>query len=389
MSASVPDPMLQVARNHVEHRTVALGDAKVLFVPVPKTGWTSMLWVLAELAGIPREAFDESTKPEVSAAMAVHDEQVWFRHGRLLRSLDQAARQAALTDAGWFRFSVVRDPARRLWSAWQSKLLLREPVYYGFHHERAWYPQRPDDPQTVLNDFRAFVAALAAGFGTETRMRDPHWGRQSEVVNELALTHLGRSESLGDTWDRLAAHVAGAGRTLAPLPRENAMPLPYHPLVFDREAADTVQQLYAADFDNFGYEPPQVVAGAVYDTAVRAWSERAVESFDQMNALIDRHQRIYALVTEFRSQQAATRQQMAGLEARVTSSEAQARRAEAQLVALQHDNERLRARYRRLTSSISWRLTAPLRRVRAAQLGLARPGKSSDHPASAGGDQER
>ncbi len=129
-----------------------------------------MLWVLAELAGIPREAFDESTKPEVSAAMAVHDEQVWFRHGRLLRSLDQAARQAALTDAGWFRFSVVRDPARRLWSAWQSKLLLREPVYYGFHHERAWYPQRPEDPQTGAER----LPGLRRRAGGRLRHRDAH-----------------------------------------------------------------------------------------------------------------------------------------------------------------------------------------------------------------------
>ena len=28
---------------------------------------------------------------------------------------------------GWFVFTVVRHPAARLFSAWQSKLLLREP----------------------------------------------------------------------------------------------------------------------------------------------------------------------------------------------------------------------------------------------------------------------
>ena len=163
-------PLAHVSRNHVEHRTVVLNETKLLYVPVPKTGWTSMLWLLADLAGIPREAFDVSTKPEVSTTMAVHDEQVWFRHRRLLRSLSDHDRHEALHAPGWLRFTIVRDPARRLWSAWQSKLLLREPVYYGFHHERDWYPQRPTDPGQVLSDFRAFVAGLAAGFETDSKM---------------------------------------------------------------------------------------------------------------------------------------------------------------------------------------------------------------------------
>jgi hypothetical protein len=227
------------------------------------------------------------------------------------------------------------------------------------------------DLEQVLADFRAFVAGLAAGFDEETRLRDPHWGRQSEVVGQLSLTHVGRAEALGETYDRLAAHVAATGRPLAPMTRENAMPLPYHPLVFDAETADTVRRLYASDFDDFGYEPPQSLTGAEYDAALARWSEHALANFEEMNALIDRHQRIYTLVTEFRGQQSRTRDELKALRARAASSQQHVRAADAGAATLRRELERLRARQRCMTTSVSWRLTAPLGRAREVQLRLA------------------
>lgn len=98
--------------------------------------------------------------------------------------------------------------------ACQSKIVLREPVYYGFHRDRLWYPRRPTDPDQVLSDFRAFVAGLAAGFEADSTMRDPHWGRQSEVVDELELTPVGRAEKLAATYDLLADHVSSTRKAV-------------------------------------------------------------------------------------------------------------------------------------------------------------------------------
>ena len=39
--------------DHVERRTVVLPEQRILFLPMPKAGCTSVLWLLAELAGIP------------------------------------------------------------------------------------------------------------------------------------------------------------------------------------------------------------------------------------------------------------------------------------------------------------------------------------------------
>ena len=51
-----------------------------------------------------------------------------------------------LTEEGWLRFSVVRDPAPRLWSAWQSKLLLREPRFLDGFRREALVPADPARP---------------------------------------------------------------------------------------------------------------------------------------------------------------------------------------------------------------------------------------------------
>ena len=49
--------------------------------------------------------------------------------GYRLTDYEGDERRQVLEESGWFRFSVVRNPATRLWSAWQSKILLREPRF--------------------------------------------------------------------------------------------------------------------------------------------------------------------------------------------------------------------------------------------------------------------
>jgi len=69
-----PEPSMGVPfSRHVDQRTVVLPELRVLFLPVPKAGCTTLLWLLADLAGLPLERFAKSTLPEVSPALTVHD----------------------------------------------------------------------------------------------------------------------------------------------------------------------------------------------------------------------------------------------------------------------------------------------------------------------------
>ena len=101
--------------NHVLQRTVVLPEHRVLFLPVPKAGCTSMMWLLAELAGIPAQRFARSSLAEVTPALTVHDMGLWAPHR--LADFEGDERDRVLSEDGWLRFTIVRDPVRRLWSA--------------------------------------------------------------------------------------------------------------------------------------------------------------------------------------------------------------------------------------------------------------------------------
>src|SRR5436309_2660039 len=63
--------------DHVLHRTIVLPQLRLLFLPVPKAGCTSLLWLLADLAGIPRQHFTRSASTEVDPLLTVHDMHLW------------------------------------------------------------------------------------------------------------------------------------------------------------------------------------------------------------------------------------------------------------------------------------------------------------------------
>jgi Sulfotransferase family len=273
-----PEPRFS---RHVLQRTVVLPDLRVMFLPVPKAGCTSVLWVLASLAGIPEEKFAQSGMPEVSPALTVHDMSLWRAEHRLAE-YEGAERERLLTEDGWFRFSLVRHPATRLWSAWQSKLLLREPRFVEEFGDRPWFPRPPDDPAHLVEDFRHFVAALK-----EPGAEDVHWAVQHELVEQLPLTHVGRVERLPDTLALLRAHVP-AELWSGESGRENRSPLPMPPHAYDSDAAAVLHERHRVDFRNYGY------GTALLDGAATAadWEERVAPLLPVLRATIDEHARV-------------------------------------------------------------------------------------------------
>lgn len=239
-----------VFEEHVQSHTVVLPRQRVLFLPMPKAACTSVLWTLAELAGLPRDAFENSTLPEPSAALTVHDMNAWPPEHRLSEHTAEI-----LDDDRWLRFTVVRDPWRRLWSAWVSKLLLREPRFVTSYGDEPWFPRVPEHADEVVEDFRRFVRAVGTGEAV-----DVHWSVQHDLSSQLPLTHVGRTERIGETLALLCRHV---GSRVAPR-RRNAGPLGLPPGVYDGEPAEIVRRHYAADFAAFGYDaaPPAGTATA-------------------------------------------------------------------------------------------------------------------------------
>jgi hypothetical protein len=267
-------------REHVQQRTIVLPEHKVLFFPMPKAGCTSMLWLLAELAGLSADDFSRSGSPEISPALLVHDLTRW-PSGHRLGSLDADERERALHEDGWFRFTIVRDPAPRLWSAWQSKLLLREPKFHAKFGDHPWFPRLPVDPDEVVADFHAFIAVLGQD-GTE----DVHWAVQSELSGTLPLAHVGRVESMDDTLAALRAHLGDTAPRGA-LRQDNRTPLPMPAHAYPPEVAVAVDAFYRADFDAFGY--PTVASRPM---TTDDWAAQVKPLLPLVRDLIDHNERI-------------------------------------------------------------------------------------------------
>jgi sulfotransferase famil protein len=269
---------------HVAQRTVVLPELRVLFLPMPKAGCTSVLWLLAELAGLQPDAFAASGVPEVSATLTVHDMSLWPAEHRLA-AYEGDALERVLHEDGWLRFSLVRDPAPRVWSAWTSKLLLREPRFVEAFGDRDWFPRVPTEPAMLLEDFRRFVAAVGRG-----EADDVHWAVQHELIDQLPLGHVGRVERLDDTLTLLRAHV-GAARWPGGARRENRSPLAPAPAAYDAASAAVVRERYAGDYAAYGYAPVEPAAGGDRADAA-AWAARVAPLLPVLRATIDEHARL-------------------------------------------------------------------------------------------------
>jgi hypothetical protein len=264
---------------HVQSHTVVLPHERVLFLPMPKAACTSVLWALAELVGMCPETFEGSTLPEPSAELTVHDMNAWAPEHRLSEYQGDARRRVLHGD-GWLRFTVVRDPWRRLWSAWVSKLLLREPRFVTLYGDEPWFPRIPAAPGDVIEDFRRFAAAVGAGAAA-----DVHWAVQHDLATQLPLDHIGRAEQMGETFRRLYAHTGEPAPQAAARRNESALALPPH--AYDDDTAGIVRRHYWEDFEAFGYDEAPPDAGLP-----REWEQRAEETLPLLRATIDEHVRV-------------------------------------------------------------------------------------------------
>ena len=270
---------------HVLQNAVVLESAKLLYVPVPRAGSTAVLWALASSEGLTAEDFHESAKLEVTRALTIHDLTRWGDGhrltGRSARELDEILRSGE-----WFRFTVVRGPVRRLWSAWVTKLLLRDPRFVVAFGSEDWFPHSVGDAHEVAAAFRRFVAVLAH---RPAEWHDPHWSGQVELagIGELEYGVVARMENLpaalGPVDERLRRH----GRDALGLGRTNASVLPFTPALLDPETADACAAWTERDRNVLGY--PAVAAGDVPD---EEWFAAADATLPAIRAAAERNERI-------------------------------------------------------------------------------------------------
>ena len=345
--------------SHVLQRAIVVERVRLFFTPVPKAGCTSLLWSLAELARLQEKQFAESTGREVTRALVIHDLSRWpdpFRFGKREPEDREQIQQAS----DWLRFTVVRHPFRRLWSAWQSKILLAEPQFIARYSAEPWFPGPARSAADVLKAFRQFMDALRAD--PDLVRADVHWAPQVDVIEHPSVTynHIGHVEKLGETLDRIREHLRTfpAADFTEPA-RANVSSLPYADELFTEEDARFLAEMYADDLREFGYEPPP--RDSLSGIPPGSWSAAVEAVMPALEELRLRHERVADLQLLLKGSEHKAREAD-----RERKKEKSLRREE------HRRNQRLQNRLRKTTARLedmrnsrTWRYTAPLRRVGA------------------------
>jgi hypothetical protein len=265
-------------------RSAFVFDAfRLVFVPVPKAGSTALLGALAEVVGVGSDDIARSRKFEATRSLAIHDGSLWGPSFRLEPRTEEE-REEILMSEDWLRVTVVREPARRLWSAWVSKVLVRDPRFVASFGE-SWFPAVPASAHDILDSFRAFVQGLA----TAPR-HDDHWLPQVGLVepSSVRYQHIGRVEHLDRTAAILASRVQESGASLPTVRRENPAILPFVPELFDRLTLAAGSDWTSSDRSAFAYEPLDPSG----DEPDAAWLAAVDAAMPALHAVVDRNQRI-------------------------------------------------------------------------------------------------
>ena len=232
-----------------------LWDQKMVYMSVTKVACTSLRWMVADLSGENLERFYSAIGPQQTRLMTIHVPREEWECTPQLLSLTAEQLEEISVDNGWFIFAVVRDPWSRLWSAWQSKFLVRHAFYYDNYGDEAWFPSIPSSQEQVVADFRAFLDAKP--WTTDQWLsEDVHFLPQTfsvrpQGVNYSRIYDLAQIDEL---FRDVTKHLEQVGRPVEELyvPRANETPLPLIPAVLADGVADQVLEIYASDFEAFG-----------------------------------------------------------------------------------------------------------------------------------------
>jgi hypothetical protein len=268
-------------------RAYVLPELQILYVSLAKNACTSLKWLMAELAGEDPAGFAPRLGSATTAEEGIHSRGRWRKVPRL-SDLDEGTLRSIRPDNGWFVFAVVRDPRVRLFSAWENKFLLRNPGYAHYRDE-PWYPRVPRTPEDVVADFAGFVEMLGSDPDHELH-RDTHFSTQTRLLVEESVPYsrIYEISELDELIADLGSHLEtqGSPRPLR-LGRSNDTPLAANAAVFAGGVRETIERIYASDFERFGDR---------WDyTKIESRPAWTADAFKHAQAVVDLDERIIEL----------------------------------------------------------------------------------------------
>jgi hypothetical protein len=305
-------------------------------------------WWFADLVGKTDAIRACRDSTESSPDLAVHD--CFSKVAPDVTGLSTDALLELIQSPTLFRFSVVRNPYNRVFSAWQSKLLLREPLQSKPYLNCSFFNQPLSNAQDIARAFEGFLEHITA---QKTRRPDGHWAPQAIVLRPdlISYTKIAKVEELQELEHELGEHLGPAMPAAFSAYRTNESLIPFLSDFVTARSAELIRRFFAEDFEVFGYNVQTPVSTQDFSSSQLDVALRAV---DMIRA---RHQRIRELrswMTDEIEGYAAKLEQLSGI-ARNRKSLSDTRE-----LALTNARNELDAVY----DSTSWRITKPIRWLR-------------------------
>jgi hypothetical protein len=280
-----------------KNATYVLAQWKLVYVSAPKAACTATKWLLADALEVDPWRFYNSLSTETTRATTIHQNRwKWKDVAPRLRDLTPEQLAEITPENGWMVFSMKRHPAMRLWSAWQSKLLLREPRFMAQFKDADYLPRIPESTDDVIEDWERFVAAIAADPELPI-LTDNHFAPQTRLLNlpTAQYTKLYDTSEFSTMVSDLGAQLAANGftGTLAPR-RSNETPLPALERAFSPDVVEVISKTFARDYKLLGYAdpiPPKLRSGE-YSADLIAATGIIAERGDRIGDLSRRARRL-------------------------------------------------------------------------------------------------
>jgi len=244
------------------HRYSFLSEKhKLLYIATPKVACTSLKWWFASIEGLLSKVQDFSANSahiETDPEMMIH--QALYCAAPEVTGLSPEKLVEALLSDSYFRFALVRNPYKRIFSAWQSKLVLREPLQTDMYKDCDFFNLPIENSESIARAFEGFLEYLADNEADD--FKDLHWTPQVSFLRPdlVSYTKLVQIENLDDLRRSLAEHLGPDVPDPFAGPRTNESLIPYSPVFVTEKSAQLICSLYAEDFKSFGYDtsPPDV-----------------------------------------------------------------------------------------------------------------------------------
>lgn len=265
-----------------------LADAGMVYMASPKAACTSFKHVVAALHGVDYAVLSSSLMAAKTNDLGIHDRAVVNQPS--LMDLSDEVRAHILRSTETLRFCIVREPFRRLASAWLDRILCHSlsPIAPILKHIE--FPAYVPDWSYLRERFAEFVDHLYRH--ESPHFSNHHWQTQTELLllDVMNYNLVMRLEKLADGVALITRHLDERGLAWPGLPIFNETPVKYSSRLYSAATARKVAEMYEADFKAFDY-PSRFEAGG---------KTPELPDTDYIQAIQKRNQRIFYLSLKVR-----------------------------------------------------------------------------------------